>query len=169
MLLEWVALLCLVGAVGTLIALAIIDLRTWLLPNVLVAPFAILAIIFHFCAPHFALPLQESILGGITGFGVLWAIRWAASKYYGQDALGLGDVKLMGAAGLWLGVDGITLALTIGAAAGLVHGIGIAVYRAAREGGKIQLARLQIPAGPGFVFGILCVGVSLYHTFKIGG
>ena len=108
-------------------------------------------------------------IGAALGFGVLWIIRLAASRYYGQDALGLGDVKLMGAAGLWLGAEGITLALTLGATAGLIHGLGVAAYNAKKSGGPMQLARLQIPAGPGFVIGILIVGIMQYAHFRIGG
>jgi leader peptidase (prepilin peptidase)/N-methyltransferase len=167
--LDWVALLCLAGAIGLLIALAIIDLKTWLLPNVLVAPFALLAVIFRFVAPAQSLTLPDMIFGAALGFGVLWIIRYFGSRYYGQDALGLGDVKLMGAAGLWLGAEGITLALTLGATAGLLHGLGVAALTARREGGAMKLSRLQIPAGPGFVVGILCVGAYQYMHFRIGG
>jgi leader peptidase (prepilin peptidase)/N-methyltransferase len=79
--------------------------------------------------------------------------------------LGLGDVKLLGAAGLWLGVEGVVMAMTVGAFAGLVHGILVAVIRGIREKSSPNLHRLMIPAGPGFCVGIACVGLWQYAEF----
>lgn len=148
----FLACLCLLAALGLLTALAVIDLRTMLLPNKLVFPFFMLALVFHLVTGFvFAAPL-EIIAGAIVGGGLLWAIRIVASRFYGDDALGLGDVKLMGAAGAWLGSHDILTALILGAFAGIVHGIGIAI------GEKRSLKTLSLPAGPGFIIGIVIAG-----------
>jgi leader peptidase (prepilin peptidase) / N-methyltransferase len=146
----------------TLLTLSIIDLKTWLLPNKLNITLAILGLAFH-ASLHFSLfePI-DLIFGALLGAGTLLTIRFFGNKYYGQDTLGLGDVKLLGAAGLWLGMEGVVLAMTIGAFMGILHGIGVALYRAAKEKTKPNMKRLMIPAGPGFCLGI---AISGFWTF----
>lgn len=139
----------------TLITLSIIDLRVWLLPNWLNLTLAILGIAFHASIQFTILEPIQLLYGAFLGAGTLLAIRFFGNMYYKQDTLGLGDVKLLGAAGLWLGVEGVVMAMTIGAFAGLLHGIGFAFARAIKEKTKPDLHRLMIPAGPGFCVGIL--------------
>jgi leader peptidase (prepilin peptidase)/N-methyltransferase len=154
------------GAIALLIALSIIDLRHRLLPNEMVAGFATLGFVFHLTTLARFVPIAEIFIGGIIGFGTLYLVRAAANYLYKTDALGLGDVKLMGAGGIWLGPDMIMLALSIGAIAGLVHGMGHAFYVAGKTGTKPEFARLQIPAGPGFAAGIIIVGIVKFWHFS---
>lgn len=156
-----IALFCVAGAAGLLVALSVVDLRVRLLPNEMVLGFAALGVIFHLANAGTLLSVTEMALGGVIGFGSLYLLRALANRYYGMDALGLGDVKLIGAAGLWLGPDGVMLALMLGALAGLVHGGACAVH------GKIPLVRLQIPAGPGFAAGIAVTAAWQFRTFFI--
>lgn len=156
--------LCLVVALILLVILSIIDLKVRLLPNVYVLPFAICGVIFHITTNFSFLPSpHDMLIGGIVGFLMLFLLRAAANRYYGQDALGLGDVKLMGAAGLWLGIDGVLFAMTVGALAGLIHGLGYAALIALRDKTPLSLGRLEIPAGPGFALGIIVVAGWYYH------
>ena len=94
--------------------------------------------------------------GAAEGGGILYIIRFFGNRHYKQDTLGLGDVKLMAASGLWLGIEGIVTAMTIGAFAGLVHGVLVSLIRAAKEKTRPNLHRLMIPAGPGF-----CIGIAI--------
>lgn len=159
------SLLCLAVAICLLIILAVIDFRTFLLPNIYVFPFAILGVAFHLTTNFYYLSPPAMIVGGVAGYALLWTIRFFGNKYYGQDSLGLGDVKLLGASGLWLGFDGVLFAMTIGAMAGLIHGVVFALYKKAVSKEPFSLTRLTIPAGPGFVVGILSVGAWIYHGF----
>lgn len=160
--LEIISLLCLGIALILLIALSIIDLRHFLLPNKYVAPFALLGIIFHIVTDFYYLDFTHMILGGLVGFITLYAIRAFGNRYYGQDSLGLGDVKLLGAAGLWLGYENVLIAMTVGAFAGLMHGLLYAIIIKVRTG-KFTLRRLIIPAGPGFAVGIILVAGWMYQ------
>lgn len=164
--LSILALLCLICAAGLLLALAVIDLRTFLLPNKLVLPFALLGPAFHAATQFTYLDPAQIAAGGLVGYGLPFAIRLLANAWYKQDALGLGDVKLLGAAGLWLGPEGVLLALTAGAFAGLVHGIIYAILKAVRTKQKISLHRLVIPAGPGFIAGIVLVAAWQFRDFR---
>lgn len=164
---EIISIFLLLAGLGLLISLSIIDLKTFLLPNVLVAPFAILGFIFHIVLSFYYLSLTDVILGGITGFSILYVIRAGGNKYYGQDSLGLGDVKLLGAGGLWLGPQGVLFAMTLGAFAGLIHGLIYAVAKKIKTKEPFSIARLTIPAGPGFAVGIILVAGWMYKSLFI--
>ncbi|MCI5061200.1 MAG: A24 family peptidase [Alphaproteobacteria bacterium] len=166
--LDILVLSSVLGAFALLITLAIIDFKTFLLPNIYVAPFALLGPVFHFATGFSLLGPVGILAGGLAGFLTLYIIRTLANKYYGQDALGLGDVKLLGAAGLWLGAEHVMMAMTVGAFAGLVHGLIYALYLKLKGQEKISLGKLVIPAGPGFIIGILLVGGWLYKNTILG-
>lgn len=165
--LTWIALACLIGAVMLLALLSYVDIKTRLLPNEMVLGFATLGIVFHLTTLSHHMDVQNVILGGIAGFSALYLIRALANKIYGQDALGLGDVKLMGAAGLWLGPDSVMLAMSFGALAGLVHGFFEALRIARRDKEKPDFRNLQIPAGPGFAIGIIIAGLIKFWSFRV--
>lgn len=160
---EIISTLCLAIAIILLITLTIVDFKTFLLPNIYVFPFAALGIIFHWSQNFEILELSQILIGGLIGYGILFVIRFLGNKYYGQDSLGLGDVKLLGASGLWLGLEGVLIAMTVGAFLGLIHGLIYAVVVAAKNNTKIALKRLKIPAGPGFIGGILIAFFWLFH------
>jgi len=162
MVLDAFSLIFLAGVLLVLVILSIIDLRVRLLPNPWVLAFAALGIGFHLCLAGRTIPVSDIALGAMCGFGVLYTIRAVANWFYKQDSLGLGDVKLMGAAGLWLGVEGVLFALTLGALAGLLHGFGYGLYTWARQRHAPDFSRLAIPAGPGFAVGIVLTAAWMY-------
>ncbi len=162
-----IALLCLAAALALLIVLSAIDLRTRLLPDRYVTPFALTGLLFHDATQMTYLSLIGIATGGLTGFATLYLIRLIANRLYKTDALGLGDVKLMGAAGLWLGPDGVMLALALGAFAGLLHGLGYGLYQTHKTKEQINFAHLQIPAGPGFAAGIILAALYQFRDFSL--
>lgn len=136
--------------------LLVIDLRHYLLPDRYVFPLGLAGILFH-TAMHFTLlPVGHVIMGALVGGGLLWIVRWGGTQYYKQEAMGLGDVKLMIAAGVWLGPEHVVTAIMVGAMAGLVHGLIVAGMLAMKTG-TFSIGRLIIPAGPGFIVGIVGV------------
>lgn len=62
----------------------------------------------------------QALLGAALLGGGTWLVRWGTSAAAGREALGLGDVKLFAAAGLWIGPAAIGWLLTLSAMAGLV-------------------------------------------------
>lgn len=163
--LDVLALICLIAAAVLLVVLSVIDLKIRLLPNVYVLAFAVCGALFHGLTFARYLTPEDILLGAALGFGSLYLIRKIANHYYQTDTLGLGDVKLMGAAGLWLGTQGILFALTAGAFAGLLHGLAYGLYLAWRDKAPLNLHRLSIPAGPGFAVGILLSAALLFQSF----
>lgn len=59
-------------------------------------------------------------LGAALGGGAFWLLREAYYRLRGVDGLGLGDVKLAAAAGVWLGHELIGVAVLVAAGAALV-------------------------------------------------
>jgi leader peptidase (prepilin peptidase)/N-methyltransferase len=162
--LEWIAIISLISALGVLTALSWIDLREGILPNKLVLSFFILGLIFQACSFFQFVSLPHIILGCLIGGGFLYAVRLAAERFYGEDALGLGDVKLLAAAGAWLGPYYILIAITLGACAGLLHGLGLALYMFKQNKIWPEMQKLSLPAGPGFAIGIILSGVLMLLT-----
>lgn len=158
---------CLIGAVILLGMLAATDIKTRLLPNEMVTGFATLGMVFHLTTLANFVPVENIAIGGAGGFLALYIIRAVANKAYGQDALGLGDVKLIGAGGIWLGPDAIMLAMAVGALAALIHGAAYALVDARKNKRKPDLMNLQIPAGPGFAVGIIICGIIQFWAFRI--
>lgn len=164
MILDVLSWVCLAGAAIVLVALAVIDLKTFLLPNKLVAAFALLGLFFHVTTGFTHIPPLGMVYGACVGGGLLYAIRFVGNRIYNADTLGLGDVKLMAAAGLWLGAEHVLIAITLGGVAGLLHGVGLAAHARVIKKEAISLNRLVIPAGPGFI-----VGAAIVAAFKLSG
>ncbi len=160
---TFLALACIAAALILLGALCVIDLKHRLLPDKLVLPFLILGVAFHFLTRfHYATPM-DMVAGALLGGGLLYAVRFFAVRYYGDDALGLGDVKLMIAAGVWLGPQAILLTLIVGAMAGIFHGLAIACSNKIKTKAPMNLKNLSLPAGPGFAVGIVIAGIVKFY------
>lgn len=157
--LEIITGISVLAAILTLLALCYIDLKEHILPNELVLALGILGLVFHLSTIFEFSDIQDMLLGAFIGGGSLYLVRGIASHFYGEDALGLGDVKLLAAGGLWLGSEHILIAITAGAIAGFIHGIGVAIYTQRKSGVKVDINRLAIPAGPGFAIGIFGTGL----------
>ena len=164
--LEIIALSCLAGTLIILYILSVIDLRDRLLPNELVMGFMSLGVVFHLSTVFHYSGFVDMALGAFIGSGILYVIRGTANAYYQDDTLGLGDVKLLGAAGVWLGPEAILIAMTIGAVCGLLHGMVIALRIVGNAKTRIDLKKLSIPAGPGFALGIIITGIIRFWDIK---
>lgn len=84
-----------------------------------------------------------SVAGLAFGFFFLWGMGWLFSKLFKKDALGFGDVKLMGAVGAFFGPTAVLFALIVSSIVGSVVGIALIVRGKARLGGFTA-----VPYGP---------------------
>lgn len=141
---------------GVLIAHTIIDLKYWILPNSLNIALALLMVVLHASSDFSILSITEMLIGAIVGGGFLYLVRLYGNHKYKTESLGLGDVKLLLAAGLGLGPLGVIMAITFGAALGLVHGVVWGYFVSRKAGKKFDARGLKFPAGPGF-----CAGIAL--------
>jgi len=105
------------GLGWTLLALAVIDQRHMIVPDVLSLPLIPAGLLVAALAP--AGGVLHHMVGVVAAAVSLGAIAWAYQRVRGREGLGLGDVKLFAAAGAWVGWQGLPSVLLIGAAAGL--------------------------------------------------
>src|SRR5882724_7219559 len=108
-----VPLLIFMSIILLLAALAAYDCKHYILPDKMNLGLALACLLLHTMTRWTLLSPVEALAGAAAG-GLLLAVRAAARRYYHEDALGLGDVKLMGAAGIGLGFPNILLALSVG-------------------------------------------------------
>jgi prepilin signal peptidase PulO-like enzyme (type II secretory pathway) len=162
---DILALICIAAAILLLVVLSAIDLKHLILPDELNAALGACGVAFHVLTAYWYCDIQDMLLGAAIGGGMLYGIRFFANRHYGRDTLGLGDVKLLIAAGLWLGPEVVTQAITLGAAAGLVHGLVYAAILSHKNKTRFSISNLSIPAGPGFAVGIVIAGAIMYHAF----
>ncbi len=154
------ASLCVVVGIGLLIWTSIIDLKEWILPDEITLGFLALGLVFHFVTFGDILAPHEMLMGALMGGGTLYVIRALANACYGRDTMGLGDVKLLFAGGVWVGAYNIMLGLAVGAFAGIVIGLIFLLLphehpediKPEDEDGFLKTA---VPAGPGFAVGII--------------
>jgi leader peptidase (prepilin peptidase)/N-methyltransferase len=123
-----------------LLALGWIDLRRWLLPDVLTLPLIVVGIAeAGWLAPS---ELTDRAVGAVCGYLVLRLVAWVYRMMRGRDGLGQGDAKLLAAAGAWVGASGLPSVLA-GAACSALVGAGVLVLCGTR------LSRYSaLPFGP---------------------
>ena len=91
----------------TLLCITMIDFKTYSIPyglNFTLLIIGFIAIIMNiFFNNILAIDWLYSLLGGLTGFGILFLIQIVGRLIYKQDAMGGGDLYLLGFSGLILG------------------------------------------------------------------
>ncbi len=95
-------------------------------------------------------PLARSIGGLAFGFGLLWLVRWLGSKAFRREAMGMGDVFLMGAVGALFGPVAVVVTLMLSSVFGSLAGVGLMALAKARLGKFVA-----IPYGPYICLGCL--------------
>jgi leader peptidase (prepilin peptidase)/N-methyltransferase len=108
------------------LALAVIDTRAFIIPNELTAAGFALALVNAAILSPSAMgeAVALALLRGAVLALLFLALRVLYRRLRGREGLGLGDVKLAGVMGAWLGVVTIPIAVEIAALAALaVYGI----------------------------------------------
>ncbi len=109
---------CLFG--WTLLLLAAIDWRTGLLPDVLTLPLIVTGLTVAYAIDPAS--LADHVIGAVAGFAIFALLAAAYRRFRGRDGLGLGDAKLLAAAGAWLSWTGLPTTVLFAALAGLLVG-----------------------------------------------
>lgn len=123
----------------TMIALAVIDLDTFYLPDNLTLPLLWTGLVFNIGSTF--TDLSSAVIGAAAGYLVLWAVFWAYKLATGKEGMGYGDFKLLAAIGAWLGWKMLPLVILLSSFVGAVAGIGLIIL--ARRGRNVP-----IPFGP---------------------
>ena len=69
--------------------------------------------------------LIQSLIGLAFGFGLLWSVSFFGKLMLKKDAMGFGDVKLMGALGAFLGFESIVFIVFLSSLLGSIIGVSL--------------------------------------------
>jgi leader peptidase (prepilin peptidase)/N-methyltransferase len=109
---------------AVLLALALIDWDTTVLPDAMTLPLLWAGLVCAALGWLPGLPLLQSLWGAAAGYGALWSVYMLFKLATGKEGMGFGDFKLLAALGAWLGWQAILpivlMASVLGAAVGLV-------------------------------------------------
>ena len=120
-----------------LVASAAVDLVSFRLPDPLTLPLLVSGLALSFLLP--GAPVLEHVAGAAAGYGLLAALGWIFERLRGTQGIGLGDAKLLAAAGAWLGWRPLPSVLLVACAAAFIW-IGIGVVRRGRAALRDRVA-----------------------------
>ncbi|PMR73522.1 prepilin peptidase [Billgrantia endophytica] len=113
--------LFLYGACLSLLALAVIDLRTQLLPDLITLPLLWAGLLYQLIFQPLMLP--DAVIGAMAGYLALWSFYWLFKLATGKEGMGFGDFKLLAALGAWLGWQYLPMVLILSAGTGAFVGV----------------------------------------------
>ncbi|MEB3293602.1 MAG: prepilin peptidase [Synechococcales bacterium] len=142
--------------ISWLLSLAMIDLDTLILPNVLTQSGLAIGLAFQSAmgiATHQTLSggvqgLLSGLLAAVAGLWLLDVIAWLGAIALQKTVMGGGDAKLLAMIGAWLGLPLMLLAGFLACLLGAVVGVGAIVLRVLRQG-------QAMPFGPFLALGAL--------------
>ncbi len=123
---------CAVAAV--LLALALIDWDTTVLPDALTLPLLWAGLLAAALGWRPGLGLAASLWGAAAGYLSLWLVYWFFKLATGKEGMGHGDFKLLAALGAWLGWQAILPIVLMASVIGAVVGLGMKATGALRQG-----------------------------------
>lgn len=127
------------GFLLTLLAIALIDADTQLIPDSIALPLLWAGLLINVNAVF--VPLADAVIGAAAGYGILWLCFKGFKLVTGKDGMGYGDFKLLAAMGAWLGWEALPLLLLIASLSGAIFGIAL------RISNKLE-AQQVMPFGP---------------------
>ncbi|MFA7256178.1 MAG: prepilin peptidase [Kiritimatiellales bacterium] len=164
--LTWFTPIYAIAVFGLLLA-TFIDLEHMILPDRVTIGGMILFPIISVLFPQlqgettWAGGLKDSLIGLAAGFGSLWIVRELGTAALKKEAMGFGDVKLMGALGALFGWEAVVYIVFVSAFIGSIAGISlIALHRKGIQS--------EIPYGPYIAlaaFSWLLGGFNLWDAY----
>ena len=127
-----------------------IDLKHYIIPNVLTFSLMIIGFIKSFdpnlnpIFPNFI----NSLIGGIFGYLIIWSIIYFYKQFRNKEGMGLGDAKLLSAIGFWFGWISIPFVIFLSSIIALAS-VTPSLLK------KSKKLSSQIPFGPYIIIGTL--------------
>ena len=133
-----------------------IDLKHYIIPNVLTFPLMIIGFVKSFdpnlntnIFPNYL----NSLIGGFIGYIIIWSIIYLYKKIRNKEGMGLGDAKLLAAIGFWFGWMSIPFVIFTSSVVALVFVVPSLIKKSVKMSS-------QIPFGP-----YIIIGCMLYIFF----
>lgn len=140
-----------------LLSAFVIDYRLQIIPNRLNLTIFEIGMVFAFLygLSNVAITINM-LLGMLAGGGIFLLITLVGGLFYGKEAMGFGDVKLMGALGLFFGLSNIIIITLVSFLIGAVLSVLLLIS-------KIKKTDEYIPFGP---FIVIATFISMYVPFE---
>ena len=140
-----------------LLSVFVIDYRIQIIPNRLnLTIFETgLVLCFLYGLSNVAISINM-FFGMLAGAGIFLAITLLGGMFYGKEAMGFGDVKLMGALGLFFGLSNILVITILSFLIGAILSIILLIT-------KIKKTNEYIPFGP---FIVIATFISIFVPFE---
>ena len=129
------------GFGAALLALALIDWDTTLLPDDITLPLLWAGLLVSALGWNPPVSLSQAVWGAVAGYMSLWLVYWAFKLVTGKEGMGYGDFKLFAALGAWMGWSALVPMILMASVIGAVVGIAMKFSSGLREGG-------YVPFGP---------------------
>lgn len=107
------------------IKISIADFRRRIIPDAYLFPLMLIGLtLISFYS--FPISIQSATIGAIFGYlmaviiGLIFEKITSKNNQSGQSPIGMGDIKLIGVGGLWLGTNGLALTLIIACIIGTI-------------------------------------------------
>jgi len=134
------------GFAAALLALAMIDWDTTLLPDDITLPLLWAGLIAAALRVS-GVTLTDAVWGAVGGYLSLWLVYWAFKLATGKEGMGFGDFKLFAALGAWFGWQALIPIILMASVIGAIIGIAMKFSSALREGGYIPFGPFLSGAG----------------------
>lgn len=141
-----------------LLSVFVIDYKKQIIPNRLTLTIFEIGLVFTFLygLSNVAISINM-LLGMLAGAGIFLLITLLGMVVYGKEAMGLGDVKLVGALGLFFGLANIIIISLVSFLIGAILSIILIVT-------KIKKSNEYIPFGP---FIVLATFIIMFVPFDV--
>ena len=142
-----------------LLIIAMIDLDTGLIPDILSLPGIVLGLALSFLTPR--LSWWDSLLGIILGGGIFYLIARVYTLIRRKEGLGGGDIKLLGMIGAFLGWKGVAFTILVSSVSGTIIALPL-MWRSAKGLGS------ELRYGPFLAFGAVSyifLGRLFFHWY----
>ena len=151
--------------IAVLLPISVIDVRHYIIPNVLIVTGLILGLVIV-CAIAYQRAdvwyLLTRLIGAVAGWLMLWLIAVIGSAVLRKKAMGGGDIKLMALIGLFLGAwPELAMVIAFSAFSGAIVGTVLIAS-------GVKSRQSPIPYGPflaGAALLVLLCGDSLWHKY----
>ncbi|QKO22794.1 A24 family peptidase [Rhodoferax sp. BAB1] len=134
------------GFSAAIVALALIDWDTTLLPDSITQPLLWAGLIAATLKWN-NVPLADALWGAVAGYLALWLVYWSFKLVTGKEGMGFGDFKLYAALGAWFGWTALVPIILMASVIGAIIGIALKFSAGLREGGYVPFGPFLAAAG----------------------
>ncbi|OGR52946.1 MAG: hypothetical protein A2049_04250 [Elusimicrobia bacterium GWA2_62_23] len=147
-------------AAYVLIIVSVVDFETMMISDAFSLALFVLGLAGSLANPYFeggwAERLGSSVAGAAAGAGFIWGLALLGKQLYKKEAVGEGDIFLMGGIGALCGWQGVASCVVMASFFGSVYGVSLLLLRRADR-------MSQMPFGPFLALGAL---INLYSLVK---